>query len=311
MSGPSATITPCVLTTNPVLLGGENRSGTTLLSVILDSHPDLVVGPEIDFTEPVNLGPHILAVCDFLDANENLLIGATKETFAPEWYDGVHFVVQCERFGLARDEVRALVKNLMAECGRDLSALEDRCRLIELMGECRRKQTGTQRWGLKLQRRIKDIGTYAAIWPEARFIHIVRDGRDLAASHLKTVPDWGYQTIAEAAHGWMEIVAHARLTAPDSRYLEIRYEDLVTQPRETIAQMLDFLGLPWDEAVMRHADQNHALFDKPWGHPSAETARQPLYRGRNGRYLQDLSPTQIAEFEHIAGDELKRLGYEL
>ncbi|RAT37822.1 modular protein, partial [Lonsdalea populi] len=270
MSGPSTTITPCeLLTTNPVLLGGENRSGTTLLSVILDSHPDLVVGPEIDFTEPVNLGPHILAVCDFLDANESRLVGATKETLDPEWYDGAHFVVQCERFGLGRHEVKSLVKRLMAECGRDLFALEDRCRLIELMGEHRRKQTGTQRWGLKLQRRIKDIGTYAAIWPKARFIHIVRDGRDLAASHLKTVPDWGYQTIAEAANGWLEIVAHARLTAPDSRYLEIRYEDLVTRPRETIAQMLDFLGLPWNEAVMRHADQHHALFDKPWGHPSA------------------------------------------
>ncbi|RAT68221.1 sulfotransferase family protein, partial [Lonsdalea populi] len=272
MSGPSTTITPCeLLTTNPVLLGGENRSGTTLLSVILDSHPDLVVGPEIDFTEPVNLGPHILAVCDFLDANESRLVGATKETLDPEWYDGAHFVVQCERFGLGRHEVKSLVKRLMAECGRDFFALEDRCRLIELMGEHRRKQTGTQRWGLKLQRRIKDIGTYAAIWPKARFIHIVRDGRDLAASHLKTVPDWGYQTIAEAANGWLEIVAHARLTAPDSRYLEIRYEDLVTRPRETIAQMLDFLGLPWNEAVMRHADQHHALFDKPWGHPSAET----------------------------------------
>ncbi|WP_208640020.1 sulfotransferase [Lonsdalea britannica] len=88
MSGPSAAVTSCELTTNPVLLGGENRSGTTLLSVILDSHPDLVVGPELDFTEPVNLGPHILAVCDYLDANEHLLVGATKETFAPSGTTG-------------------------------------------------------------------------------------------------------------------------------------------------------------------------------------------------------------------------------
>ncbi len=47
-----------------VLLGGQNRSGTTLLSVVLDAHPQLVVGPELDFTEPPDLGPHILAACE-------------------------------------------------------------------------------------------------------------------------------------------------------------------------------------------------------------------------------------------------------
>ncbi|TIU08639.1 MAG: sulfotransferase, partial [Mesorhizobium sp.] len=141
---------------NPVLLGGENRSGTTLLSVLLDSHPDLVVGPEIDFTEPINLGPHMLAVCDLMDLGDARLAGTTKDTVDPEWYDSGHFVVQCERFGLDRDNVRSLVNNLMAERGTDLSALEDRCLLINSIGEFRREQTGARRWGLKLQRRIQD-----------------------------------------------------------------------------------------------------------------------------------------------------------
>lgn len=299
------------LPSNPVLLGGENRSGTTLLSVLLDSHPDLIVGPEIDFTEPVDLGPHILAVCDMIDRRDSRLAGATKDTVDPEWYDGAHFVVQCERFGLDRDDVRNLVTGLMAELGTDLSALEDRCRLIDAIGEFRREQTGAKRWGLKLQRKIHDIGTYAAIWPQAHFIHIIRDGRDLAASHLKTVPDWGYRTVAEAAHGWLEVVTRPRQAAPDGRYLEVRYEDLVTRPRETVERMLDHLGLPWDEAVLHHAEHEHALFDKPWGHPSAEAAGKPLYTGRNGRYLQDLTPGEIEEFERIAGKELKHLGYDL
>lgn len=299
------------LPSNPILLGGENRSGTTLLSVLLDSHPDLVVGPEIDFTEPVDLGPHILAVCDLMDLHGSRLADATKDSVGPEWYDGAHFVVQCERFGLDRDDVRSLVARLMAECGTDLSALEDRCRLIDSIGEFRRERTGAGRWGLKLQRRIQDIGRYAALWPQAHFIHIIRDGRDLAASHLKTVPDWGYRTVAEAAHGWLEVVTRPRQAAPDGGYLEVRYEDLVTRPRQTVEQMLDFLGLPWDEAVLHHAEQKHTLFDKPWGHPAAEAAGKPLYTGRNGRYLQDLTPGEIKEFEQIAGKELERLGYDL
>ncbi|XSC42237.1 sulfotransferase [Bradyrhizobium sp. RDT10] len=63
---------------SPVLLGGDNRSGTTLLSVVLDSHPDLVIGPEIDFLEPPNLGPHILRAIDLLDARDPKVTGTTK-----------------------------------------------------------------------------------------------------------------------------------------------------------------------------------------------------------------------------------------
>jgi hypothetical protein len=299
------------LTSGPVLLGGENRSGTTLLSVLLDSHPDLVVGPEIDFPEPPDLGPHILKVCDLMDRGDPRVSGTSKETIDPEWFDGVHFVVQCERSGVRRDDLRLLVGELAADRGSDLSALADRCRLIDAIGELRRTHTGAGRWGLKLQRKIRDIGTYADIWPRAHFIHIIRDGRDLAASHLKTVPDWGYRSVAEAAHGWLDVVTRPRRTAPAERYLEVRYEDLVTRPRETAERMLDHLGLPWDESVQRHAEQEHALFNRPWGHPAAEAAGKPVYTGRNGRYLQDLTPDEIAEFERIAGPELERLGYPL
>ncbi|WP_018309857.1 sulfotransferase [Cupriavidus sp. UYPR2.512] len=298
------------LRSNPLLLGGEDRSGTTLLSILLDSHPDLVVGPEIDFTEPVNLGPHILAVCAMMACQDPRVTGTTKETIDFKWFDGVHFVLQCERFGLDRDDVQELVARLMAERGTDLSTLEDRCFLIDSIGEFRRQQTGAKRWGLKLQRRIQDIGTYATIWPKAHFVHIIRDGRDVAASHAN-VPDWGHRSIAEAAQGWLEVVTRPRLGAPSGRYLEVRYEDLVTVPRETVARMLEYLGLRWNEAVLHHAEHKHALFDKPWGHPSAEAAAQPLYTRCIGRYLQDLTPQEVEQFERIAGNELEQFGYKL
>lgn len=294
---------------NPILIGGENRSGTTLLSVLLDSHPDLVVGPEIDFTEPVNLGPHILAACDLMDRGELQLSMATKDTIDPAWYDSAHFVVQCERFGLDRHDLRHLVTHLMTERSTDLYSLEDRCLLVDAIGEFRRRQTGAKRWGLKLQRKIQDIGMYVAIWPHAHFIHIIRDGRDLAASHLKSVPEWGYRTVTEAARGWLEVVTRPRQAAPGGRYLEVRYEDLVSRPRETIKGMLDHLDLPWNEALLHHAEHEHALLRKPWDHPSAEAAGKPLHTGRHGRYLKDLTSEQIEEFERIAGSELEHLGY--
>ncbi|MGL3104755.1 sulfotransferase family protein [Bradyrhizobium sp. BR 1432] len=295
--------------TSPVLLGGENRSGTTLLSVVLDSHADLVVGPEIDFLEPLNLGSHILEATDLLEARDPRVTGKTKSLIDPFWYDGAHFVVQCQRFGLTLDDVRKLVTKVMAESESDIVSFADRCRLINEIGEFRRAQTGARRWGLKLQRKITQIGIFAQLWPHAHFVHIVRDGRDLAASHLKTVPDWGYQTVADAAQGWLEVVSLPHLLAPPERYLEVRYEDLVTHPRPSLMQILDHLQLPWDEAVLRHAEHEHALFESPHGHPAAESAGKPLHAGRLGRFRQDLTLTEVAEFERIAGGELARLGY--
>ncbi|MHC6156761.1 sulfotransferase family protein [Bradyrhizobium elkanii] len=300
---------PNPFSTSPVLLGGENRSGTTLLSIVLDSHLDLVAGPEIDFLEPPDLGPHILRAIDLLAARDSRVVGMTKNSVDPFWYDGVHFVLQCRRFGLDFDDMRGLISKVIVEMGDDIVSFAARCRLINEMGELRRARSGARRWGLKLQRKIAQTDAFARQWPRAHFVHIVRDGRDVAASHLKTVPDWGYRTVADAARGWLEVVSQPHRIAPPGRYLEVRYEDLVSNPRPTLARILDHLGLPWDEAVLRHAEYEHVLFEQPHGHPAAEAAGKPLHRGRIGRYVQDLTRAQIEEFEQIAESELSRLGY--
>ncbi len=297
------------LSSEAVLLGGQNRSGTTLLSVVLDAHPALVVGPELDFTEPPDLGPHILAACDLLARKDSRVLGPGTDTADPFWYDGAHFVKQCQRFGISLDGLAATVTAVREELGTDLVRLTDRCVLIDRLGSMRQAQNGAVRWGIKLQRRIRDVDVYARIWPRARFIHIVRDGRDLAASHLYSVPGWGFKSIPEAAREWLHVISRPRLVAPPGRYLEVRYEDLVAEPRQTTAVMAEFLGIPFHEALVRHADYPHSLLDCPWAHPAAQAVRRPITAGRVGRYKTELTLAQIAEFEELAGDELRRLGY--
>lgn len=297
------------LTSPAVLLGGENRSGTTLLSVILDTHHELVVGPELDFTEPRDLGPHVLAACELLLARDPRVLGPGTETSDPFWYDGAHFIKQCQRFGIGFAELADMITDVCAELGSDLADFEDRCVLIDRLGNLRRAQLRRSRWGLKLQRRIRYLDSYARRWPNAQFVHIIRDGRDLAASHLHTVPSWGYKTIEDAALGWLDVVSRPRAAAPAGRYLEIRYEDLVTDLRGTTEQITKFLGLGWDPALLRHSEYEHSLFAHPWGHPAARAASRPIAADRIGRHLRELTPAQIREFESIAGAELERLGY--
>ncbi|WP_225728912.1 MULTISPECIES: sulfotransferase [unclassified Nocardia] len=296
------------LDSDPILLGGENRSGTTLFSVVLDSHPDLTVGPELDFVEPMNLGSHIIEACDLLVAADPRVLGPGTDTADPFWYHGAHFVKQCERFGVGPEVLRTLVKEVSVACGSDLETLADRCRLIEAIGEYRRAGDRTARWGIKLQRKISRVDEFGSIWPRAHFVHIVRDGRDVAASHLKTVT-WGYRELTAAARGWLEVVERPHTVAPADRYLEIRYEDLVADPKRTLTRVFDFVGLPWRDEVLNHSALNHTLFDKAWGHPAAEAAAKPLYRQRVSRYRNDLTASEIREFEAIAGHQLTRLGY--
>lgn len=299
-----------MLTSNPILLGGENRSGTTVFSLVLDSHPDLVVGPELDFLEPIDLGPHIIEACDLLLAGDKRVLGPGTDTDDPYWYHGAHFVKQCERFGVEPAVLRLLVGHGITKRGTKLESLEDRCYLVDVIGEHRRVQTGSARWGIKLQRKISRVDEFAALWPGAQFVHIIRDGRDVAASHLNTVT-WGYGNVADAARGWLEVVARPRTVAPPDRYLEIRYEDLVEQPRTVLGAVMEFLSMPWQVELLDHSAFGHSLLAKSWDHPAAEAAAKPLYRDRVGRHVHDLNAEQVAQFERIAGAELVRLGYEV
>lgn len=299
------------VTSSPVFIGGENRSGTTLLCVILDSHPALVCGPELDFLEPENLGPHVLACCEMLASGDPRVRGTGVETADPRWRPGVQFVKQCHRFGVEPEQLRNLVVSQMAATGGSIDSFEERCLLIEALGEWRRTGQGARRWGIKIQRLILQGDGFARSWPEAQFVHIIRDGRDVAASHLRSGRPWAYRSVGEAAAGWLSVVDGVRSAVPPRQLFELRYEDLVADVASTVDPLLKFLRLPWDDAVLRHGELPHSLFDHPHAHPSATAARDRVHASSVGQYRSLLSSTQRAEFERLARESLVRLGYAL
>lgn len=309
--GDSVVNNPVPLTSNPILIGGDNRSGTTLTSVVLDSHPDLVVGPELDFTEPRNLGPYIVESADLLLAGDPRVQGPGVETADPEWYFGVQFVKQCHRFGVTYQEVRDAVQEVVDDLGTDVVDFDDRCHVLHRVGELRRRQTGMKRWGIKVQRQMHRVDDFARLFPQAHFIHVIRDGRDVAASNITGGQEWAYKTVEEAAAGWLGVVERPHTVAPSGRYLEVRYEDLVGDPRNTLRKVAEFLEIRWDDALLRHSELPHSLFDNPYDHPSAEATTKALSTAKVGRHKDELSSDQVARFEALAGHELARLGYPL
>ena len=295
---------------NPIFIGGDGRSGTTLLSVMLDSHPDLVVGPELHFNGPKNLGPEILECLELLINNDPRAFGkGLKENL--QFKLGVQFAKRCHRFGIEFTELHALVRGAMRKTDSELSRFEHRCVLIDAIGERNRKRRKKRGWGIKVMREIRHIRAYADLWPQARFIHLIRDGRDVAASQLKEHGTWGYNQIQDAARGWVDLIKKTRANGGDFRVLETRYEDLVLRTEKTVRKILDFLGLPWSGQVLHHTDVDHSLFYNPYNHPSIDSVTQPVNDSAIGRHRRDLTQTQIASFNKIAGDYLREFEYPL
>ena len=292
----------------PIFIGGDGRSGTTLLSLILDSHSQLVVGPELHFSGPKNLGPYLLECCELLIAGDARAFGqGLKE--APEFKLGVQFAKRCHRFGVEFVELRELVTAQLAQTGGDVRSFADRCVLIDEIGEHRREATGAQRWGIKIMRDIGKVHLYHGLWPEAQFIHLIRDGRDVAASQMTEYGSWGYGDVRKAAKGWYGLIDQARIKGRSAEMLEVRYEDLVTDTELTTRKVAEFLRVDWEPALLQPHVTEHSLFENPYNHPSVESLREPINDSAIGRYRSDLTPRQVKLFNRIAGKYLKALGY--
>lgn len=307
---PKSAPTPVTLPGRPIFVGGDGRSGTTLLNVVLDSHPDLFVAPELHFAGPKNLGPYILGSIDLIERKDKRIIGKALGQH-PELKPGIQCVRRIQRAGFEIDDLKRLIPEAMERAGSELESFPDRCVLIDLLGRLGCERWNKKRWGFKIMREIRNIRKYAAVWPDAQFLHIIRDGRDVAASQMLEHGSWGYGDIEVAARGWSNVIAEARSSSAEASFLEVRYEDLVTDAGSALRPVLEFLSVPWADACLRHEEQDHAFFHTHVRHPSREATMKTINSSSVGRYLRDLEPAQIEAFELVAGDRLAEFGYAL
>ncbi len=153
--------------------------------------------------------------------------------------------------------------------------------------------------------------------PEARFIHVIRDGRDVACSMISAAEKIGFgtRTIRDSAYAWKRHFLAAQEARSYGRdYLEVRYEDLIGNGMETYRQVLNFCGLSYDEKWVASVIENNSFEKMKAARRVADSsvkAREGHYRsGRAGGWKETLSIDDRFEFERAAGDLLRELGYE-
>ena len=149
----------------------------------------------------------------------------------------------------------------------------------------------------------------AAVGGQARFIHIIRDGRDVGLSWMKIKV--GPRSLDQAARTWAQHVAGKRTWGalhPD-RYYELCYEDLLAEPEKTLRAICRFVGIPYSDRMLEFHTSAFAV--EIAANTSQTRLGQPLDAHNCGKWKTEMTPSEVSSFEAIARAELASCGYPL
>lgn len=250
----------------PIFIVGCQRSGTTLLRLILDSHPNISCGPETRF------------------------LADLARITGSEWD-------RLSQYGFPKEYWLRKVSGFFDSFQSEYAAAR-----------------GKTRWADKTPRYALSLDYLDALFPTCQVVHVIRDGRDVVASHRDR---FGYRAALVAVVKWPRYISVARATGArlgPERYVEVRYEDLVTDPVASLRGLLDYLGEPYDPAVLAYDEHPHDVPAK-YGNlvssrRSAAVDGQAVYRSRVGAHRRELDPLLRTLITLLHRRTMRRLGYE-
>jgi Sulfotransferase family len=258
---------------------GSARSGTTLLRLILNAHSQVAVPPESRFVTELWNGEEEVAVDDLLRR-------------------------------LAEHRLFRVWELDVAEIRRELQDVE-RARysdVIEAAYMLWARSKGKTCWGDKTPRYIEQIPLLARLWPEAKFIHQIRDGRNVVLSYAD-VP-FGPKTLGKVADLWAKRVsaglAHGRPLG-SGRYMEIRYEEFVRDPSNQTKTLCDFLGVNFDPDMLDYAEKARTDILPRAARYNPNVTKPPTSSLRS--WENEMPERHIEMFEAVAGNILDMLEY--
>lgn len=269
----------------PVFLLGSQRSGTTMLRLMMNNHPNLAIPHETAF---------ITIYDKKLDAYGDL---GTKDNARRLLNDvSQHPLV---KRGKLIDDPEAVLR-------RPIASYRD---FIDAVFQAYADSLGKVRWGDKTPFYTPDIDLLHRIFPDAKFLHLVRDGRDVVLSQKsiewmsgnlpKLILDWQ----------WKTTIAHKVGSVLGDNFLEIRYEDLVRQPEKMLRKICDFIDESYDSAMLNYSEKAEGVVpaDSLKWHRNSIKPPDP---SRLDKWKTGLARAERIIFEQLAGDTLDLFGYE-
>ena len=274
------------------------RSGSTLLRLMLDAHPELAIPSETHF---------IPKISSFTKIKRN-----NKKKFYNTLINNQHWPDFHIKNELFLEEIKKIKKFTYSEGLRTFYTIYA-------------KKHNKKRWGDKTPPYSAHIIDIKKLLPEAYFIHLIRDGRDVALS-LKDKWFGPGNKIDELANNWVYRIRETRRQAQHlTNYIEIRFEDLITEPENTLKKICNFIKLPYSnqmlnyyqnadkrlsEMVDRFDSKGNLILQKEKRLEIFELTKKPPEKSRIQRWKKEMSLEEQIKFKKIAGHILKDLNYE-
>lgn len=275
----------------PVFIVGAPRSGTTLLQYMLRSHPRLSLPTgESHFFIPLYRAAGRFGDLSRLENIKSVLAAMYKQS--AEFLD-------TDLHGLKFD-IDTVATELHKQGRRTMQAI------IAGLFELNARGEGKARWGDKTPYYVLHLSKLLEWFPDAQIIHIIRDGRDVALSLFARRDDFGVYNTHFAAKYWQQYVEVGREQGArlnPRQYLEVRYEDVVHDQKQSLQRICAFLAEEYSDSLLEYRKAGMAgktpLLQKPVQADNAEKWRKVM------------STSQVRVFEAAAGETLASCGYPL
>ncbi|HLM30993.1 MAG TPA: sulfotransferase [Solirubrobacterales bacterium] len=283
---------------------GVGRSGTTLLRMMLDAHPELAIPPETHFVNP------LIQASGRLRFNARAAAKTIVHDERRRWND----------FGLAEEELRAAMEGI-----RPFNTT-DALRAFYLLYA---RKHGKERWGDKTPDYIRKMKKIQKSLPEARFIHVIRDGRDAGLSQNRRIAQRGKEPVPprEMARRWRKRIVKSRIDAAEvGHYMEVRYEDLISDTETVLRRICEHVEIDYAPVMLRYHERADERLQEMAGALPAKKGRPVREAGERVQahamttrppdpdrlqvWKTEMAEEENAEFENAAGYLLDELGYE-
>lgn len=274
-------------TVAPFFIVGSSRSGSTLLRLMLASHSRIAIPSETWYLIA------LLAQfpCDRPLQEGEMNAAVSMMTNHWTWPD----------MRLDATEFRQRAAGLRGARLRDL---------VEIVYRWHMEVEGKRRWGDKTPAYIEIVPALAAMFGDAKFIHLIRDGRDVAKSFQRQ--GWHGPWMQGYVREWLRAVELDRKlsdTLLNERILRVRYEDLVLHPEATLRRICAFIDEKFeDRMLLWRGKVAGAISD--WEKKIHASLDRDMIPSDVGRWKRDMTSREVFVAEALIGEQLSQLGYE-
>lgn len=272
---------------SPIFIAGSVRSGTTLLQLLLNAHPNIAIFGELHYFDQILQIKHSVPPVTSDEGFESFLSLVRN-------VDNYQYIPDAENFF---DVVKENFKNIENRTCEDFF----RCVLEEYA-----RSQGAQRFGEKTPTNIRYLEQLIDIFPHAKIIHIIRDPRDVVASSI-TMP-WTANDAVINAYKWKcDILYSQSFLSRTESYMELCYEDLVHETADQLKRICGFVNEEYDSRMLEFYKTSRTYVkNEPW----KETTQSPINKSAINRWSRELSAPQVFLVEKIVGSFMDRFRYE-